>query len=127
MAEMTQSAGVVRARTVLVTEDDAQIRRAVKTALADSAERIVEAANGREGLGLAASWRPDLVVLDLGLPDMPGIEVCREIRSWSKMPVVVLTARHSEDEGVTVSGPGDLVSANRSRLARCVAAPLPSL
>ncbi len=106
MAEMTQSAGVVRARTVLVIEDDAQIRRAVKTALADSAERIVEAANGREGLGLAASWRPDLVVLDLGLPDMPGIEVCRELRSWSKMPVVVLTARHSEDEKVALLDAG---------------------
>ena len=96
--ETTLGAGVIRARTVLVIEDDAQIRRAVKTALADSAERIVEAANGHEGLGLAASWRPDLVVLDLGLPDMPGIEVCREIRSWSKTPVVVLTARHSEDD-----------------------------
>jgi len=106
MSDTTQSAGVVRARTVLVIEDDAQIRRAVKTALADAAERIVEAANGREGLGLAASWRPDLVVLDLGLPDMPGIEVCREIRSWSKTPVVVLTARHSEDEKVALLDAG---------------------
>ena len=67
--ETTLGAGVIRARTVLVIEDDAQIRRAVKTALADSAERIVEAANGHEGLGLAASSRPDPVVLDLGLPD----------------------------------------------------------
>ena len=83
----------------------------------------MEAANGREGLALAASWRPDLVVLDLGLPDMPGIAVCREIRAWSKMPVVVLTARHSEDEKVTLldAGADDYVTkpfSNREFAAR---------
>ena len=113
----------MQARTLLVIEDDVQIRRAVKNALAGSAERIVEAANGREGLALAASWRPDLVVLDLGLPDMPGIAVCREIRAWSKMPVVVLTARHSEDEKVTLldAGADDYVTkpfSNREFAAR---------
>jgi DNA-binding response OmpR family regulator len=72
---------VIRARTVLVIEDDAQIRRAVKTALADSAERIVEAANGHEGLGLAASWRPDLVVLDLVPTPSCGASARTERRS----------------------------------------------
>ncbi len=99
-------AATVQARTLLIIEDDVQIRRAVKNALTGSAERIVEAANGREGLALAASWHPDLVVLDLGLPDIPGIAVCREIRTWGKMPLVVLTARHAEDEKVALLDAG---------------------
>ncbi len=123
MPDTTQGAAAVQARTLLVIEDDVQIRRAVKSALLGSAERIVEAANGREGLALAASWRPDLVVLDLGLPDIPGIAVCREIRTWGKMPVVVLTARHSEDEKVALldAGADDYVTkpfSNREFAAR---------
>jgi two-component system KDP operon response regulator KdpE len=106
MEDVQESAAAVCARTLLVIEDDAQIRRAVKNALAGMAERIVEAANGREGLNLAASWRPDLVVLDLGLPDMSGIDVCREIRGWGKMPVVVLSARHSDEEKVALLDAG---------------------
>jgi two-component system KDP operon response regulator KdpE len=113
----------VQARTLLVIEDDVQIRRAVKSALTGSADRIVEAANGREGLALAASWRPDLVVLDLGLPDIPGIAVCREIRTWGKMPIVVLTARHAEEEKVALldAGADDYVTkpfSNREFAAR---------
>jgi len=113
----------VQARTLLVIEDDVQIRRAVKSALTGSADRIVEAANGREGLALAASWRPDLVVLDLGLPDIPGIAVCREIRTWGKMPIVVLTARHAEDEKVALldAGADDYITkpfSNREFAAR---------
>ena len=113
----------VQARTLLVIEDDVQIRRAVKSALTGSADRIVEAANGREGLALAASWRPDLVVLDLGLPDIPGTAVCREIRTWGKMPIVVLTARHAEDEKVALldAGADDYITkpfSNREFAAR---------
>ncbi len=113
----------VQARTLLVIEDDVQIRRAVKSALTGSADRIVEAANGREGLALAASWRPDLVVLDLGLPDIPGIAVCREIRTWGKMPIVVLTARHAENEKVALldAGADDYITkpfSNREFAAR---------
>jgi two-component system KDP operon response regulator KdpE len=94
------------ARTLLVIEDEPQIRRAVRNALAEMADRIVEAASGREGIDLAASWRPDLVVLDLGLPDIAGLEVCREIRSWAKMPIVVLSARHSDEEKVALLNAG---------------------
>ena len=113
----------MQARTLLVIEDDVQIRRAVKNALTGSADRIVEAANGREGLALAASWHPDLVVLDLGLPDIPGLAVCRELRTWGKMPIVVLTARHAEDEKVALldAGADDYVTkpfSNREFAAR---------
>jgi two-component system KDP operon response regulator KdpE len=96
----------VRARTLLLIEDEPQIRRAVRNALAETAERIVEADTGRQGIDLAASWRPELVVLDLGLPDVAGVEVCREIRKWATMPIVVLSARHSEDEKVALLNAG---------------------
>jgi two-component system KDP operon response regulator KdpE len=84
--------------TVLVIDDEPQIRRVLRNALAADDTRVLEAASGREGIDLAAAERPDLVVLDLGLPDGPGIDVCREIRSWSTAPVLVLSARHSDQE-----------------------------
>ncbi|HWC74594.1 MAG TPA: response regulator [Gemmatimonadales bacterium] len=96
----------MHAHTLLVIDDEPQIRRAVKSALESTAHRIVEAATGRDGLNLAASWRPDLVVLDLGLPDMDGLAVCRELRSWGHMPVVVLSARHSDEEKVALLDAG---------------------
>lgn len=96
----------VHARTVLVIEDEAQIRRAVRNALRDAADRIVEAATGSAGIDLAAVERPELVVLDLGLPDMPGVDVCREIRRWATMPILVLSARHAEDEKVLLLNAG---------------------
>jgi two-component system KDP operon response regulator KdpE len=91
---------------LLIVEDEPQIRRAVKNALAAIAERIVEAATGSEGIDAAATEQPDLVILDLGLPDLPGIEVCREIRRWAQMPIVVLSARHSEQEKVDLLNAG---------------------
>jgi two-component system, OmpR family, KDP operon response regulator KdpE len=84
--------------TVLVIDDEPQIRRVLRNALAADDTRVLEAASGREGIDLAAAERPDLIVLDLGLPDGPGIDVCREIRSWSTAPVLVLSARHSDQE-----------------------------
>jgi len=90
----------VHAGTLLVIEDDVQIRRAVKNALQDLADRVIEAATGRAGIDLAAAERPHLVILDLGLPDIPGVEVCREIRRWATMPILVLSARHAEEEKV---------------------------
>jgi two-component system, OmpR family, KDP operon response regulator KdpE len=90
----------LHARVILVIEDDAQIRRAVKNALSDLASRVIEAATGRSGIDLAAAERPELVILDLGLPDVPGIEVCREIRRWAATPILVLSARHAEAEKV---------------------------
>ena len=86
------------ALTLLVIDDEPQIRRVVRNALADDDTRVLEAGSGREGIDLAAAERPDLIVLDLGLPDMTGADVCRDVRGWSTAPIVVLSARHSEHE-----------------------------
>ena len=94
------------ARAILVVDDEPQVRRAVKNALRDSTDRVLEAVTGSEALDLAAAERPELVVLDLGLPDMTGIEVCTELRRWATMPIVVLSARHAEDEKVRLLNAG---------------------
>jgi two-component system, OmpR family, KDP operon response regulator KdpE len=106
MPEANPNGGAIFARTLLVIEDEAQIRRAVRNALRETVDRIVEAATGAEGIDLAAVERPELIVLDLGLPDMSGIEVCREIRSWATMPIVVLSARQAEAEKVLLLNAG---------------------
>ena len=85
-------------RRVLVIEDEARIRRVVMDALQDDATRVLEASSGNDGLAVAVAERPDLIVLDLGLPDMDGIEVCRRLRAWTTAPILVLSARHSESE-----------------------------
>ena len=85
---------------ILVVDDEFQIRRALKNALGEVAERVVEAGTGTEGIDLAATEHPELVVLDLGLPDMAGADVCREIRRFATMPIVVLSARHDEGDKV---------------------------
>lgn len=90
----------VRAGTILVIDDEVQIRRSVANALREISDRTIDAGTGAEGIDLAATARPDLIVLDLGLPDMPGANVCREIRRWSSTPIVVLSARHAEGEKV---------------------------
>ena len=79
--------------TILVIDDEPQIRRAVRNALSDPDVRVIEAATGKEGIDLAAAERPTLVILDLGLPDVSGLDVCRELRSWSSAPIIVLSAR----------------------------------
>lgn len=93
---MAVSAWTPRAGAILVVDDEPQIRRAVRNALATLSDRVVEAATGSMGLALAASVRPDLVILDLALPDMEGVDVCRDIRAWSRVPIIVLSARDSE-------------------------------
>jgi two-component system KDP operon response regulator KdpE len=84
--------------TALIVDDEPQIRRVVRNALQGEVSRIVEAATGSEGIDLAAAEMPILVVLDLGLPDMPGLEVCREIRKWSSAAIVVLSARQLDTD-----------------------------
>src|SRR6059058_5109753 len=99
-------AGAVRARALLIIEDDPPIRRALRNALGEVAERLLEAPTGKTGIDIAATERPDLVILDLGLPDLEGVAVCREIRSWSPVPIVVLSARHSDAEKVQLLNAG---------------------
>ena len=96
----------MRALTILVVDDEPQIRRAVRNALANDDTRLIEAASGATGLDSAASERPDLVVLDLGLPDRSGIEVCRDLRTWSDVPILVLSARHADEEKATLLDAG---------------------
>ena len=92
--------------TVLVIDDEPQIRRVVRNALAAEDTRVLEATSGTEGIDTAASERPDLVILDLGLADVPGVTVCREIRKWSDVPIIVLSARHADTEKVELLDAG---------------------
>ncbi len=85
--------------TILVIDDELPIRRALRRALAPEF-KLLEAASAREGIDLAAARQPELIVLDLGLPDGAGLQVCREIRRSSQAPIVVLSARHSERDKV---------------------------
>lgn len=91
---------------VLVVDDEPQIRRVIRHAFEESGARVLEAATAREGIDRAASERPDLLVLDLGLPDRPGEDVCREVRRWSAVPILVLSARHSDEEKVRLLDAG---------------------
>jgi two-component system KDP operon response regulator KdpE len=82
--------------TVLVVEDEPEIRRLLQSSLAAEGYRVVEAASGERGAIDAGSQKPDLAIVDLGLPDVDGVELIRRIRVWSAMPILVLTARAQE-------------------------------
>lgn len=86
---------------LLLIEDDHNIRRFLRATLKTQGYDLLEAETGRQGLALAASQVPDLVILDLGLPDMEGIEVIRHLRDWSAIPIIVLSARGEEREKVS--------------------------
>ena len=85
---------------ILLIDDESQILRALKTILAANRFRIISAINGEQGLALAAAQSPDLVILDLTLPDMDGIQVCEQLREWSAVPIIVLSVRDSEKDKV---------------------------
>ncbi len=78
---------------VLVIDDDRALLRALQVGLVARGHQVVLAASGEEGLSRAALSQPDLVVLDLGLPDLDGLDVCRRIRQWSDVPIIVLSAQ----------------------------------
>lgn len=94
------------ARSVLVIEDEQKIRDIVRDALSEPSDRWFDAGTGAEGLAIAAAEHPDLIVLDLGLPDMDGIEVCRRLRAMTTAPIVVLSARQSENDKVALLDAG---------------------
>jgi two-component system, OmpR family, KDP operon response regulator KdpE len=85
---------------ILLIEDDAQIRRFLRASLVTQGYELIEAETGREGLAAAASRVPDIVLLDLGLPDMEGLEVIKQLRAWSGVPIIVLSARGQERDKV---------------------------
>src|ERR1041384_8637270 len=86
--------------TVLVVDDELQIRRLVRVCLEANGYRVLEAATGEEGITEAAQRKPDVVLLDLGLPDMDGVTVLKRLREWSRVPVVVLSVRDREDDKI---------------------------
>jgi two-component system KDP operon response regulator KdpE len=89
-----------RAPKVLVVDDEPQIRKFLRIGLEAQGYRILEAVRASEGLARCADSNPDLVILDLGLPDGDGVEVIGSIRAWSRVPILVLSVRADEDEKV---------------------------
>lgn len=85
---------------ILVIDDEPQILRALRTILTAQHYRVSTAARGEEGLALAAASNPDLVILDLGLPDISGYVVCERLREWTRVPVIVLSVRDAEHDKV---------------------------
>ncbi|UCV01366.1 two-component system response regulator KdpE [Acidovorax radicis] len=117
-------------RTVLVVEDEPQIRRFVRSALEAEGWQVNEAATLREGLSAAGTRQPDLLVLDLGLPDGDGIDLIRDVRGWSAVPIIVLSARTDEADKINALdagaddyltkpfGTGELLARVRANLRR---------
>jgi two-component system KDP operon response regulator KdpE len=94
------------APVIVLIEDEAPIRRFLRTALGAEGFDVHEADDGRRGLAAAANRKPDLVILDLGLPDMDGVEVVRELRGWSAVPIIVLSARTMERDKIAALDAG---------------------
>src|SRR5215471_235999 len=91
---------------VLVIEDEPQIRRFLRATLSAHGYRLVEAATAQEGLMHAATRQPEIVILDLGLPDLDGLELTQQLREWSAMPIIVLSARGQESDKVAALDAG---------------------
>jgi two-component system KDP operon response regulator KdpE len=112
---------------LLIVDDEKPIRRLLRTVLSPHGFEIVDAVTGQEAVAAAVDARPDLIILDLGLPDLAGIDVIRQIREWSRIPIVVLSAHHQEEEKVAAleAGADDYVTkpfGSRELLARIRAA-----
>lgn len=86
---------------ILLVEDDRSITNFISTTLEGNDYKVTTALTGREGVSLAASFCPDVILLDLGLPDIDGYEVLRQVRAWSRVPIIIISARTRESEKVT--------------------------
>lgn len=91
---------------ILVVEDDAPVRNLMSTTLKTHEYRYLTAPTGSQALLLASSHNPDVMFLDLGLPDMDGVDVIRQIRSWSTMPIIVISARSEDEDKITALDAG---------------------
>ena len=91
---------------ILVIDDEKQIRRLLKVALTGHGYSVEEAALGQEGLNKVTTYRPDLIILDLGLPDLNGLEVIRKLREWSQTPVIILSVKEQENDKITALDTG---------------------
>jgi two-component system KDP operon response regulator KdpE len=85
---------------VLVIDDDPSLLRALRVSLRNGGHEVVGAVNGEQGISQAALTSPDVIVLDLGLPDVDGLTVCKRIRQWSEVPIIILSASDTEDRKV---------------------------
>ena len=95
---------------VLVVDDEKAIQRFLKNALSSAEFSVHLADSGKEALTAEMAVRPDLIILDMGLPDMDGVEVLRRLREWTKVPVIILSVRDREDEKVTPWIPGPMIT-----------------
>lgn len=84
--------------TILIIDDEVQIRRLLEITLSANGYKISEASTGKEGLALAASIQPVLIILDLGLPDTDGLDILKKLREWYNKPVIILSVRNLEDD-----------------------------
>jgi two-component system KDP operon response regulator KdpE len=91
---------------VLVVDDEQAIRRFLRVTLISQAYTVIEAASGQEALSGVATQRPDLVILDLGLPDIDGVEVVRMLREWTQIPIIILSVRRSESDKIAALDAG---------------------
>ena len=91
---------------ILVVEDDASVRNLITTTLKSNDYRYITAPNGASAILSASSQQPDIVLLDLGLPDLDGVEIIRRIRSWSDMPIIVISARSEDSDKVSALDAG---------------------
>jgi len=103
---MTNDSHAANPPRILVVDDEHAIQRFLQTALDGEEFSLHQAETGRAGLAAAATVRPDLILLDLGLPDLDGVEVIRRIREWSTVPIIVLSVREREDDKVAALDAG---------------------
>ncbi len=96
MSEHEETAGPL----ILVIEDDGQIRRFLRATLTSNGYRVLEVTGGQEGIRQVSTQHPDLVILDLGLPDLDGLDVTRQLREWTTTPIIVVSAREQERDKV---------------------------
>jgi two-component system KDP operon response regulator KdpE len=92
--------------TVLVIDDDSSLLRALRLGLKSGGHDVVTATNGDDGMSQAALLSPDVIVLDMGLPDIDGLQVCERIRQWSDVPIIVLSAAGDEDRKIAALNAG---------------------
>jgi two-component system, OmpR family, KDP operon response regulator KdpE len=92
--------------TVLVIDDDSSLLRALRLGLKSGGHEVITASNGEDGMSQAALLSPEVVVLDMGLPDIDGLQVCKRIRQWSDVPIIVLSAAGDEDRKIAALNAG---------------------
>ncbi len=86
--------------TMIIIDDEPQIRRILKITLEAEDYKVIEAVKGKDGIAAVANYHPQLVILDLGLPDQDGLSVLKEIRGWSQVPVIILSVKRAEEDVV---------------------------